>query len=57
MTLQDRCLTLADVLADEINGNLCYVPDEEIESCLADLTPDNLNETAEQLAQLASWFN
>ena len=57
MTLQDRCITLADALAAEINGNLYYVPDEEIESCLANLTPDNLNETAWKLAQLAAWFN
>ena len=57
MTLQDRCIALADALADEINGNLSYVPDEEIESCLAGLTESNLNETAEELAQLAAWFN
>ena len=57
MTLQDRCITLAVALADEINGNIYYVPDEEIESCLAGLTPDNLNETAWKLAQLAAWFN
>ena len=55
--LQSRCITLADALASEINGNLCYVPDEEIESCLAGLTESNLNETAEELAQLAAWFN
>ena len=55
--IQSRCITLANALADEINGNLCYVPDEEIESCLASLTESNLNETAEELAQLAAWFN
>jgi hypothetical protein len=55
--IQSRCITLADALAAEINGNLCYVPDEEIQSCLAGLTESNLNETAEELAQLAAWFN
>ena len=55
--IQSRCIALADALANEINGNLCYVPDEEIESCLAGLTESNLNETAEELAQLAAWFN
>jgi len=55
--IQSRCLALADAIADEINGNLCYVPDEEMESCLAGLTESNLNETAEELAQLAAWFN
>ena len=55
--IQDRCLALADSLSVEINGNLCYVPDEDIESCLAGLTESNLNETAEELAQLAAWFN
>ena len=55
--IQSRCITLADALASEINGNLCYVPDEEIETVLAGLTESNLNETAEELAQLAAWFN
>ena len=55
--IQSRCIALADALADEINGNLWYVPDEEIESRLAGLTESNLNETAEELAQLAVWFN
>ena len=57
MTLQDRCLTLADALADEINGELGLVPDEDVERILAGLTESNLNETAEELAQLAAWFN
>ena len=57
MTLQDRCLTLAEILADEINGELGLVPDEDVERILAGLTESNLNETAEELAQLAAWFN
>ena len=40
-SLRDRCLALADEMAQEINGNLFYVPDEDIESCLADLTEAN----------------
>jgi len=57
MTLQDRCIAIAEALAAEINGDLSYVPDEDIIACLAGLTPDNVQETAEELAQLAYWFN
>ena len=57
MTLQDRCIAIAEALAAEINGDLSYVPDEDIIACLAGLTPDNVQETAEELAQLAYQFN
>ena len=56
-TLQERCLNLADKMSDEINGNLCYVPDEDIENCLKDLTEDNIQEVASELANLAHWYN
>ena len=55
--LRSRCLDLADEMAQEINGNLFYVPDEDIDSCLVDLTEDNLEDTAGELANLAAWFN
>ena len=55
--LRSRCLDLADEMAQEINGNLFYVPDEDIDSCLADLTEENLEDTAVELANLAAWFN
>lgn len=55
--LRTRCLDLADEMAAEINGNLFYVPDEDIESCLAGLTESNLEDTAAKLADLAAWFN
>ena len=55
--LRTRCLDLADEIAQEINGNLFYVPDEDIESCLADLTEANLEVAATELANLAAWFN
>ena len=55
--LHTRCLTLANEMAAEINGDLFYVPDEDIESCLADLTESNLEDTAAKLADLAFWFN
>jgi len=55
--LRSRCLDLADEVAQEINGNLFYVPDEDIESCLAGLTEANLEDTACELAGLAAWFN
>ena len=55
--LRSRCLDLADEMAQEINGNLFYVPDEDIDSCMADLTEANLKDTATELANLAAWFN
>jgi len=55
--LRQRCLDLADEMSEEINGNLCYVPDEDIENCLKDLTEDNIQEVASELANLAYWFN
>jgi len=55
--LRSRCLALAEEMADEINGNLFYVPDEDIESLLGSLTVDNLVDTASELANLAAWFN
>jgi hypothetical protein len=57
MTLQERCLGLASAMAAEINGDLFYVPQEDIDSLLSRLTLDNLEETAGELADLAAWFN
>lgn len=55
--LQQQCLQKAQQFADEINGDLFYVPDEDIEQLLSKLTEDNLNEIASDLAELAHWFN
>jgi hypothetical protein len=55
--LSSRCLDLANEMAAEINGDLFYVPQEDIDSLLAGLTADNLEETAGELAHLAAWFN
>lgn len=55
--LQQQCLQKAQQLADEINGDLQYVPQEDIDECLEYLTEDNLNEIASDLAELAHWFN
>jgi len=57
ITLRQRCLDLADEMSDEINGNLFYVPEEDIENKLKDLTEDNIQEVANELANLAAWFN
>jgi len=57
LSLQDRCIAIAEALAMEINGDLSYVPEEDAERIMARLTPDNIQETAEELAQLAYWFN
>jgi len=55
--LRSRCLARAEELSDEINGNLFYVPDEDIESCLVHLTESSLEDIASELASLAAWFN
>jgi len=36
---------------------LFYVPDEDIESLLSQLTEDNIKDIASELAELAHWFN
>lgn len=55
--LEQKCLDLADQIANEINGNLFYVPDEDIEKLLSQLTEDNVEDIASELANLAWWFN
>ena len=57
MTLQDRCLGLASAMAADVNGDLDCVPQEDIDALLAGLTPENMEETAGELAHLAFWFN
>jgi hypothetical protein len=56
-TLRDRCLALAEELAAETNGDLYYVPDEDLEAVLTGLTEGNLADKAGDLADLAHWFN
>ena len=55
--LQQDCLSLAQQIADEINGDLFYVPDEDVDNLLSQLTEDNINEIASELAELAYQFN
>jgi hypothetical protein len=55
--LQEKCLSLANTLANEINGDLFYVPDEDVDQLFSQLTDDNVEQIAEELAQLAHWYN
>lgn len=55
--LEARCYDRAEELAAEINGDLFYVPQEDIDALMAKLTPDNLEDIAAKLADLAAWFN
>ncbi len=57
LTLRDRCLTLADEMAQEINGDLDYVDQGDLDTALEGLTEDNLVDKAGALADLAAWFN
>ena len=55
--LEEQCYDRAEELAAEINGDLSYVPQEDVDALMAELTADNLEETASELASLAHWFN
>jgi hypothetical protein len=55
--LQQICLDKAQQMASEINGDLYYVPQEDIDQLLSQLTEDNVEQIAEDLAELAHWFN
>jgi hypothetical protein len=55
--LQEKCLDLANEIANEINGDLYYVPQEDIDQLLSQLTEDNFQDVANELAQLAYQFN
>ena len=55
--LKDKCLDLANQMAQEINGDLFYVPDEDIQHHLSFLNEDNLCEVASEIAHLAHWYN
>ena len=55
--LQQKCFDKAQQIASEINGDLFYVPDEDIEKCMQYLNEDNLHDVASEIAQLAHWYN
>lgn len=55
--LEEQCYARAEELAAEINGDLFYVPQEDIDALMANLTEANLEDTACELANLAAWFN
>ncbi len=57
MSLILKCLSRAEELANEINGDLSYVPDEDVQKLINKLTEDNVEEIASELADLAYWFN
>ena len=57
MSLILKCLSLAEQIANEINGDLDYVPQEDVDKVLINLTEDNVEEIASELAELAHWFN
>ena len=57
MTLILKCLALAEEYANEINGDLDRVPQEDVDKVLLNLTPNNVEEIASELAELSHWFN
>ena len=57
MSLILKCLSRAEEIANEINGDLFYVPEEDVQQLINKLTEDNVEEIASELADLAHWFN
>lgn len=55
--LQQKCLNLAEEICKELNGDMFYVPQEDVERLLSSVTEDNLSDIASDLAELAYWFN
>lgn len=55
--LQQKCMDLAEEICNEINGDLFYVPEEDVERLLSSVTEDNVSDIASDLAELAWWFN
>ncbi len=55
--LQQQCLQRAEELANEINGDLFYVDDEDVKSLLSKLNENNIEDIAYELAELAHWCN
>jgi hypothetical protein len=55
--LQQKCLDLAEEICNEINGDMFYVPQEDVERLLSSVTEDNLSDVSSELAELAHWFN
>ncbi len=57
LTLRSSCLALAGELASEINGDLDYVDQDDLDAVLEGLTEANLADKAYALADLAAWAN
>ena len=55
--VQQKCLQKAEEICKEINGDLFYVPEEDVEQLLSQVTEDNVSDVASDLAELAWWFN
>lgn len=57
MSIILKCLSRAEELASEINGDLHCIPEEDMQQLINKLRDDNLEEIASELADLAHWFN
>mgnify|MGYP003337404632 FL=1 len=49
--LQQNCMDLAQQIASEINGDLFYVPEEDVERLLSQVTEDNLHHIASEIGR------
>jgi hypothetical protein len=52
--LRCRCLDRADMLSD--NG-ICWAPEEDVDGILEGLNFQNLESKAQEIADVANWFN
>ncbi len=55
--LELQCVYRAYQLAEEINGDVSRVPDEDMEQILNKLNRNNIEQIASEIAELAHWFN
>lgn len=56
-TLRERTLAYAEEIATELNGDLDRVDPDDLEAVLEGLTEANWMTTANEIAELAAWFN
>ncbi len=57
LNLRSSCLALAGELASELNGDLAYVDQGDLDAVLEGLSEANLADKAYALADLAAWAN
>ncbi len=55
--LELKCLKMANQIAQETNGDVFRIPDEDLLEVFNYLNRYNVEEIANKIAELAHWFN